>query len=330
MNSSRPRARRKPDPIPGQLTFPFNIRMKILRKLKTGWTHAKHLLRVLDDHAGDGTDCWLKQETIAEEMETSVTTVKRAVKVAVNDELLIVSRKSRHGCNLYRLRRAEMRDKAGLSFEGDLPKDQPGLSEPDATGQPDRSEGSTCTLRGANLAPPLKPSLEAHIEAPMDGKHGADGDFDKCEEHARDQLHIEPAELLGPLEAIERIFERYLSSGASHLRDSDEDRRRFPALVHCLVREGRAQKITNPAGVLRWLLTRTEDPDAWRKRPLLEDEDHAKAQIAARDRKRERAPVVAGLAGGMSLAAPASRTIEDHQRALVDRFPESFPDERRQ
>lgn len=72
-------------PIPGQLVFEFKLRRAILRKLKTVNDRVKHLLRVLDDHAGDGTDARLKVETIAAEMCAPKRTTERTIEQAVDE-----------------------------------------------------------------------------------------------------------------------------------------------------------------------------------------------------------------------------------------------------
>lgn len=50
---------------------------------KVSECHVKHLLRVLWDHADKGNTCWLKLQTIADEMQTSTRTVESAIAAAV-------------------------------------------------------------------------------------------------------------------------------------------------------------------------------------------------------------------------------------------------------
>ena len=91
----------------------------------TGWSHAKHVLRVLDDHAGNKSSCRLCEKTIARETELSTKTVGQAIKHLVDQDLLVVFPKNHERrCNEYLLRRAEMRDRSGLSFAPTEPGDE--------------------------------------------------------------------------------------------------------------------------------------------------------------------------------------------------------------
>lgn len=154
-----------------QKEFTFTQRRDILRRLPTRTTDEKHLIRILDDHAGDGSDCWLKLSTIAAEMGCSTRTVQRAIQDAIEDEYLIVIPKhmTDRPCNTYRLRRAEMRDKSGLARD---------LAEHEAEGGVgDNLASTTCQVVtdyvpswrpvGDNLASSKKPPLKPPIKPPL-------------------------------------------------------------------------------------------------------------------------------------------------------------------
>jgi len=223
-------------------------------------------------------------------MECSPRSEKRALAILKEKNLVIVFRKSgRHHCNRFRLRRAEMRELAGLPTSDDETKGQSGPSVDGATGQPGPMYGPTGPHAGANLAPPKKPYHEAGIEAHMDGKHVADG---VSKGAGRDGLHMENADFESP-ESVDALFRRFLESGKTDLVGSATDLIQFHALVCHVARKHREGKllekgeIESPPGFLRWLLIGDKDgrmPDPpWRERITCADEDSAER---FRDRRR--------------------------------------------
>ena len=127
-------------------TWPAPLRIHVSNAnspaLHTGWSHAKHVLRVLDDHAGNKSSCRLCEKTIARETELSTKTVGRAIKHLVDQDLLVVFPKNHERrCNEYLLRRAEMCDRSGLSFAPTEPGDESRLS------------GTGCPQHGGRQSP---------------------------------------------------------------------------------------------------------------------------------------------------------------------------------
>ncbi|WP_166827328.1 helix-turn-helix domain-containing protein [Thalassoroseus pseudoceratinae] len=105
----------RPDP---QLQLDFSGRRRILREWLTDDSNVKHLLRVLMDHASNGTECFLTIATIAREMSVkSNRTVQNAIREAERLGFLIVyGPRPGRSCNTYRLRIAEMRDAAEFEW----------------------------------------------------------------------------------------------------------------------------------------------------------------------------------------------------------------------
>lgn len=136
-----------------QLQIDWSGRQNLLRLWLVDDTHVKHLLRVLFDHTPVGeTDCFLLIDTIAREMSTSRRTVQRAVKQAIDDELLIVfGSKGRRRCNTYRLRMANIFDRAKHETGGD--KLAPQACQPDTPWVP------TWHARRAKLAHRSSPEV---------------------------------------------------------------------------------------------------------------------------------------------------------------------------
>jgi len=62
---------------------------------KVSESHVKHLLRVLWDHCDKGNRCWLKLQTIADEMQTSTRTVESAIAAAVRLEFVATEKWNR-------------------------------------------------------------------------------------------------------------------------------------------------------------------------------------------------------------------------------------------
>jgi len=162
-----------------QQQLDFSGRRMLLREWLTDNTHVKHLLRVLLDHTpDDGTDCFLLLDTIAREMSCPKRTVQTAIKKAKAEGFLIVfGPKRRRRCNTYRLRIAEIYERA----KSDLRERQ--TKEPRADlAHDERQIGATQVpnrrLTGAYLAhrnsietsskPPPKHAGETHTVHPAD------------------------------------------------------------------------------------------------------------------------------------------------------------------
>ncbi len=154
-----------------QLQLPFNKRRMILREQLTGHQTVKHLLRVLDDHAGDGTDCFLSNATLSREMSCVIRTVQRAVKTAQEEELIIVfpgGGRGKRRCNVYRIRRANLRDlaeagkhardAADAAFEGDYLSPLPRQIVTPTT--------TNSHPRGDLLSSPIRSCIEVSLKPP--------------------------------------------------------------------------------------------------------------------------------------------------------------------
>jgi hypothetical protein len=129
-----------------QLQIDWSGRQHLLRNWLTDETHVKHLLRVLFDHTPSrDSDCYLLIDTIAREMSTSRRTAQRTVKRAVEEGLIIIfGPKSRRRCNTYRLRLANIFERAEAELKGANLAPQPC--------QADTPDVPTCHPKGANLA----------------------------------------------------------------------------------------------------------------------------------------------------------------------------------
>lgn len=163
-----------------------------MRQLQTGDPHVKHLLRVLDDHAFDSTDAWLKIQTIAAEMCAPVRTVERAIARAKAAGYLVTLRPGRfwrcahcrawtqrksadcglcrqprsesvewsyRNCTTFRLRRQELADAARVTQ---------GTEQSATLAEPIRHTGGSDPpnrrMQSATLADPKKDPLKAFLK----------------------------------------------------------------------------------------------------------------------------------------------------------------------
>ncbi|EMI58132.1 helix-turn-helix domain-containing protein [Rhodopirellula sallentina] len=69
----------------------------------------KALLRLIDDHDGDGQGCFASQDTLAKEIGCSVSTVGRAVEALVSQGLITKERDDRTGANRHRIIWSELK-----------------------------------------------------------------------------------------------------------------------------------------------------------------------------------------------------------------------------
>lgn len=194
--------------MPEQLKLELDTRRQLLRRIKTGSPHVKHLLRVIDDRCGDKAECWPSVRTLAADMEVSERTVQRAIEAAVKQDLLVVLppnevRKS----NTFRIRWAEMRDRTRQQEDEERARRRmrsEGVTQchpPGVTVSPPRCQTDTPPVSQCHPKNPLKPQTKPPLK-PC-GNDGGDGDLKSGQGGVWTVITLEQ---LGDLGQVQRLY----------------------------------------------------------------------------------------------------------------------------
>lgn len=278
MPADRDNTHSNPPPCEHQLFLPFNKRRLILREPITGNTHAKHLLRVIDDHAGDACDTYLKIETLAREMETTTRQVRRASAHLVEIGILIIfPRQKGRNCNTYRLRRAEMRDKAEATIRE--------REEDEKRAKEQAGGGRFVMVQGTNR-PPQQDDLSSPCIKPCIKPPKKPCDNVASRKRGGWSGGIAPDEFASFDAAVPRFTEAVANGWLS-----DHDRLRFLTFWAYI---GRQSSIANPGAVLTKYL---KAENGWLGTDA--DEDAARKYLSRDQQNRKPSPLVTAAADAL-------------------------------